>query len=88
MNDVTERKAHEAERERLLAAERAARAEAERANRLKDEFLATLSHELGTPLNAIVGWSHIFKTGSRRRRISGRDRRDQPNAQSAGAADC
>src|SRR6201999_3840125 len=51
----------EAEREELLASERAARAEAERANRFKDDFLATLSHELRTPLHAIVGWAQLLK---------------------------
>ena len=59
--DVTERREIEAERERLLASERAARTEAERANQVKDDFLATLSHELRTPLNAIVGWSQLLK---------------------------
>ena len=40
-----------------------ARAEAEHANRLKDEFLAVLSHELRSPLSAILGWAQILKTG-------------------------
>ena len=49
------------ERERMLASERAARTEAERSNRLKDEFLATLLHELRNPLNAMLGWASVLK---------------------------
>ena len=47
----------------LLAKLREARAEAEAANRLKDEFLATLSHEMRTPLNAILGWTSMLTHG-------------------------
>lgn len=32
------------------------------ADRLKDEFLAVVSHELRAPLNAILGWSQILRT--------------------------
>jgi signal transduction histidine kinase len=40
-----------------------ARDEAERQSRLKDEFLATLSHELRTPMNAILGWLRVLEKG-------------------------
>lgn len=51
---VTRRK--EAELARLAAAEEA--------SRLKDEFLATLSHELRTPMNAILGWVQMLQQGT------------------------
>jgi len=60
MTDISHRLQSEAERENLLARERAARTDAERGNRLKEEFLATLSHELRNPLNAILGWATIL----------------------------
>jgi len=59
--DISERKLAEEERTRLLQAERDARADAERANALKDEFLATLSHELRNPLNVIMGYSELLQ---------------------------
>jgi signal transduction histidine kinase len=49
------------ERAELLEREREARAEAEAANRTKDEFLAVLSNELRTPINAVFGWARMLR---------------------------
>jgi PAS domain S-box-containing protein len=60
-NDISDRKRTEAEREHILQREQAARSAAETANRIKDEFLAVLSHELRSPLNPILGWSQLLQ---------------------------
>jgi PAS domain S-box-containing protein len=72
--DVSEREAAEAEHRRAVWADAArveaervagalaeARAEAERSNEAKDAFLAILSHELRSPLSAMLAWVGILK---------------------------
>ena len=59
---ITDRKNADEELSRVYALERKARDEAEEANRTKDYFLALVSHELRSPLNAILGWTKILLT--------------------------
>jgi hypothetical protein len=58
--DVSRRRQVELQRQELLDSERMARGVAERISRMKDELIAVLSHELRSPLNAIMGWTHVL----------------------------
>ncbi|MFL6279108.1 MAG: ATP-binding protein [Vicinamibacterales bacterium] len=52
------------DRARLYESAQKARTEAEAANRLKDEFVSIVSHDLRTPLNAMLGWTALLQKGS------------------------
>lgn len=60
IEDVSERLARERALRQQIEAQRQARATAEEALRAKDEFLSTMSHEMRTPLNAVLGWAKIL----------------------------
>jgi CheY-like chemotaxis protein len=59
--EIADRKRAEKERAESLMRAQEAQAKAEEANRLKDEFLATVSHELRAPLTAMLGWVALIR---------------------------
>ena len=58
--DIDEARTADSLRAELLAQALAARADAEQANRLKDQFLAAVSHELRAPLTTLLLWEKVL----------------------------
>ena len=58
--DVTERNRIETERELLLEQEQLANERLREADRLKDGFVALVSHEVRTPLTSILGYLELL----------------------------
>jgi len=64
LTDISDRKAFEAELQAANESLEITNQQLTRATRLKDEFLASMSHELKTPLNTILGMSEGLKEGA------------------------
>ncbi len=62
--DITERKRLDQVLQEKNVELESARSVAEKANRSKSEFLSSMSHELRSPLNAILGFAQLLESGS------------------------
>src|SRR5215212_1927132 len=62
--DVTERKRNEQALQETNAALETAKSAAEKANLAKSDFLSSMSHELRSPLNAILGFAQLMESAS------------------------
>jgi len=59
--DITARKEHELALGALAGAERSERERSDASARAMDQFIAAVSHELRSPLNAIVSWAELLQ---------------------------
>mgnify|MGYP000070026994 CR=1 FL=1 len=59
--DITHRKQRELEQQAIAAAEKQARQQSERAALAMDHFVTAVSHELRSPLNAILSWASLLR---------------------------
>lgn len=64
IQDISQRKLLEEQRNQMLVQEQTARSAAESASRTKDEFLSIVSHELRSPLNSVIGWTQLLRNRS------------------------
>ena len=62
--DVTERKLLDQALQETNSALQSAKSVAEKANLAKSDFLSSMSHELRSPLNAILGFTQLMESGS------------------------
>jgi PAS domain S-box-containing protein len=62
--DITERKILDQALQETNLALQAAKHAAEKANLAKSDFLSNMSHELRSPLNAILGFSQLMQSGT------------------------
>ncbi len=60
-SDIHALRRRELERNALVAQAKSARADADTANRIKDEFLAAVSHELRAPLTTMLLWERVLR---------------------------
>ena len=62
--DITSRKNHEFDLHTLAKVERSERERSEAVTRTMDKFVASVSHELRSPLNAIISWAEVLQVAA------------------------